>query len=324
MIHMPELELSFDTILEEHRQLRLRLDELRAFLKRPRPEPGSSKAKVWGTELAQQLQQVHDLITAHFHAEERCGALDELAHQHPWAFASILKLQEDHRHIIDQMRGILAAAMVYAEGRTPESPQLRRRTAAVLDELLQHEMREGDLIARSVAPTEREDVLEEELDWYASAPAEFALEALSVPLGSVRCPMAPTLPLGASVDQALKLILHGGSSCVVIKSGDALVGFVTEQDLLQRVCAKRADPARTPVEEVMTHEVFTLGPDEPLTHALALMDAGGFRHVLVAEGDRLLGVLTPGAVLRYLTGLLPAEKWLAPATARTPRERDGG
>jgi len=72
----------------------------------------------------------------------------------------------------------------------------------------------------------------------------------------------------------------------------------------------------------MTRDLFTLGPDEPLAHALVLMDTGGFRHVLVAEGTQVHGVVTSRSILRYLTSLVPEEMRVLPGGA-LPRERHG-
>ena len=319
---MPEIGFSFDTILDAHRRLRRRVEDLKSFLHEPRPEPGGSLARVWASQLSEQLLQLHDQLCAHFHEEEESGALHELARQHPWAFQGIQALQAEHEHILRELRAIVSAALVYGEGRTPESPQLRRWTQSVLDQLVRHEVEEGDLIARSVATTEREEALASELDQYAGELPEFCTEALVVPLRAVGWQVVPCLTADSSVAEAIDLLRQGDATCIVVTQANAPVGVVTERDILPRVVGEAAAPEQVRLGAVMTRQVFTLRPDEPLTHALALMDAGGFRHVLVQEDQGLLGVVTATSVVRYLVSLLPEELRVLP-TRQVPVAREG-
>lgn len=319
---MPEIGFSFDTVLDEHRQLRRRVDDLRTFLREPRPAPGGQPARIWASHLSAQLLQLHDQLCAHFHEEEESGALHELARRHPWAFQGIQTLQSEHEHILRELRAILSAALVYAEGRTPESPHLRRWTQSVLDQLLRHEVEEDDLIARSVATTEREEALVSELDQYSGELPEFCTDALVVPMRAVGWQTTPTLNADASVAEAVELVLQGGATCIVVTRAGAPIGTVTARDLLTHAVGKGVAREPLRVEDVMARQVFTLRPDEPLTHALALMDTGGFRHVLVVDGDKLLGVVTATTVVRYLASLLPEELRVLP-TRRHPTDREG-
>ena len=46
------------------------------------------------------------------------------------------------------------------------------------------------------------------------------------------------------------------------------------------------------VRDLMTREPFTVAPDTSVTAARALMAVHRFRHLLVTEGDRLVGIVT--------------------------------
>ncbi len=62
---------------------------------------------------------------------------------------------------------------------------------------------------------------------------------------------------------------------------------------------KLAAPQR--VEEIMTRDTMTLGPEQSFAEAVALMATQFFRHVLVADEDeRLCGVISDRDVLRAL------------------------
>jgi hypothetical protein len=324
-MRMQDVKFSFDTILSEHRRIRLLVEDLGAFLKEPRPEPGSREARRWASSLTERLLELHETLCAHFDEEEESGALDELSSRHPRATAVIRRLQAEHETILRGLRAVICAAMVYAEGRDPENPHLRRSTSGVLEQLVRHERQESDLIARTLAPTDLEAALDEELDGYLrpACRCEFAAEALCVPLRAVGWQAVPALPAGSTVAQALRLLQQGGTSCVVVTSGGTPAGLVTERDLLTRAISKVANLEQARVEDVMTREMFALQPDEPLAHALMLMDEGGFRHVLVLENGMLHGVVTARGILHYLTRLLPEEVRVL-GSVQVPQQRDGG
>ena len=50
----------------------------------------------------------------------------------------------------------------------------------------------------------------------------------------------------------------------------------------------------------MTAAPVTLPPDAPITFALNAMDVGGYRHVPVVQGERVVGVVSSRDVIRYI------------------------
>ncbi|MBL0144085.1 MAG: CBS domain-containing protein [Betaproteobacteria bacterium] len=101
-----------------------------------------------------------------------------------------------------------------------------------------------------------------------------------------------TLPETASVRQVLELMKSRRIGSIVI-TGDAGLasGIFTQTDVLNRV-ALAGQPLDRPVSEVMTRNPATLSADSALSKAAQLMAQRGFRHVLVLDGDRLLGVIS--------------------------------
>ena len=76
---------------------------------------------------------------------------------------------------------------------------------------------------------------------------------------------------------------------VVVPEGDRLVGIVTERDVLRAVATGGVEG---PVADVMTRSPETIGPDESAGHAAALMIHGGFRHLPVVDGGKVVGMLS--------------------------------
>jgi CBS domain-containing protein len=83
---------------------------------------------------------------------------------------------------------------------------------------------------------------------------------------------------------------------VVILEHDRLVGILTERDILKAVASERANESR--VDEWMTSHPEVVGPDDSTDHAAALMIHGGFRHLPVVEGDRVVGIVSIRDLMR--------------------------
>jgi len=95
-----------------------------------------------------------------------------------------------------------------------------------------------------------------------------------------------------SVAQAARLMKERRVGALLVMHEGRLAGIFTERDALFRVIAESRDPANTRLQDVMTANPRTIGPDRPFGHALHLMHEGGFRHVPVVEGDAPLGVVS--------------------------------
>ena len=124
--------------------------------------------------------------------------------------------------------------------------------------------------------------------------------------------LGPALVSAAPDATAREAARRMAESCrgglLVVEDGRAL-GLFTERDLLERVVAAGRDPARTLLREVMTTEPATIEADAPVWEAILRMDEDGLRHLVVVEGERVLGVLSsrdiPVLELGYAVEKLP-------------------
>lgn len=82
-------------------------------------------------------------------------------------------------------------------------------------------------------------------------------------------------------------------SVLIIDGAGALLGILTERDLMTRVLAKALDPAKTAASAVMTPHPRCVGPDMKVSDAIVIMIERGFRHLpVVAEHGKILGVFS--------------------------------
>lgn len=91
------------------------------------------------------------------------------------------------------------------------------------------------------------------------------------------------------------MMRHQAGSSVVLE-GDNLAGMLTERDILRAV-ADGVDLDGTRVEELMTKDVVTVGPDWEVYEATSEMAARHIRHLVVTDATAVLGVLSVRDIL---------------------------
>jgi CBS domain-containing protein len=84
-----------------------------------------------------------------------------------------------------------------------------------------------------------------------------------------------------------------GSVPVVDNNQDRhLMGILTDRDIAIRVVADARDANTTLVEDVMTRDLVTVGPDDDVGRALAAMEEHQVRRIPVVDADnRLVGII---------------------------------
>ncbi len=95
----------------------------------------------------------------------------------------------------------------------------------------------------------------------------------------------------ATLEDAADAMLDAGTGSLAVIDGRALVGIVTERDIVRCVGAEE-DPADELVRDWMTSDPDTFSPDVDVQEAAAWLLEAGYRHLPVIEGDELLGVVS--------------------------------
>jgi CBS domain-containing protein len=96
---------------------------------------------------------------------------------------------------------------------------------------------------------------------------------------------------GSTVAEAATIMgeRHVGST-LVLEDGK-LVGIFTERDIVKAL-SQDFDAPGHPISHWMTREPKTIRPEASADEALQVMFAGGFRHLPVAEGEKVLGMVS--------------------------------
>ena len=104
-----------------------------------------------------------------------------------------------------------------------------------------------------------------------------------------------------SLREATQLMAKHRVGSAVVQDAEQLIGILTERDVLNAV-ASGTLPDEVTVQDIMTADVVTVGPDWDLIEAAGEMARRRIRHLVVYEGGQLLGVLS---VRDVLPALLP-------------------
>jgi CBS domain-containing protein len=114
---------------------------------------------------------------------------------------------------------------------------------------------------------------------------------------------------GTSLADCLALIERTGiaDSVFVTAPDGKLLGVLTERDIFGRLVASGADLS-APVETMMIDHPWTLHLEQPIRHAIDLMQTGRYRNLPLIDDDGILvGVVRPVDVLKYLAEAFPEE-----------------
>jgi CBS domain-containing protein len=105
----------------------------------------------------------------------------------------------------------------------------------------------------------------------------------------------------AIVYRSLELMSEKGIGALIVLNDKGKVeGILTERDYARKVFLKGRSSKETYVKEIMTSELFAVNPTSTIEECMALMTEKRIRHLPVMEGDKLVGMISIGDVLKAI------------------------
>lgn len=103
-----------------------------------------------------------------------------------------------------------------------------------------------------------------------------------------------------SVFAAVRLMADKSAGALVVAVDGRVAGVVSERDCARRVVLDGKAPRDTRVGDIMTTPVVSVAPDHTVDECLRLMTDKRIRHLPVITGDRLVGVVSIGDLVRQV------------------------
>ena len=99
------------------------------------------------------------------------------------------------------------------------------------------------------------------------------------------------VPQQSILSAAQLMKAHRIGAAPVIEHG-TLVGMISERDILNEITGPGIDPRDVSVEQIMTHNVTSISPEETWDECLIKMGTAHCRHLPVIEKGEVIGMIS--------------------------------
>ena len=104
-----------------------------------------------------------------------------------------------------------------------------------------------------------------------------------------------------TVSEAAKILKRARIGAVVVSNdGSDVQGILSERDIVNTMAdpTKRTGLLEKPVSALMTREVLTCEPEDTVQKCMALMTDRRVRHLPVVQGEKMIGLISIGDVVK--------------------------
>lgn len=110
-----------------------------------------------------------------------------------------------------------------------------------------------------------------------------------------------TVPVTATIKEALILMAEKNIGAVVVMDGDQIVGIYSERDYARHASQQDKLLLEEAVVDHMTRAVYFVTPQQPIEECMMLMTSRHIRHIPVLEDEtRLVGIISIGDVVKHV------------------------
>ena len=110
-----------------------------------------------------------------------------------------------------------------------------------------------------------------------------------------------------NLSEVVEKLVENNCGSLLVCDGEAIVGIITERDIL-RACASDHDSlAEIPISEWMTSDLVTASSQEPISGVMSLLTEKRIRHLPIIDDGKLSGMISIGDVVKVQTAVLEME-----------------
>jgi len=112
-----------------------------------------------------------------------------------------------------------------------------------------------------------------------------------------------------TLKEVVDLLAAKGIGAVVVADASlAVLGILSERDVVRVLAQSGAGALDQPVSRFMTPKVTTVTSADTIDHVMQTMTEGRFRHLPVVEERRLIGIVSIGDVVKRHVSQLDTER----------------
>jgi CBS domain-containing protein len=104
----------------------------------------------------------------------------------------------------------------------------------------------------------------------------------------------------ATVFEAIEIMDAKNVGALLVMEQERVVGIISERDYTRKVVLRGKRSRETKVAEIMSTNVTVTHPREPVEKCLRLMTDKHIRHLPVLEGDKVVGVISIGDLVKHV------------------------
>ena len=98
---------------------------------------------------------------------------------------------------------------------------------------------------------------------------------------------------------AIKILAERRIGAVLVMTDQHLEGILSERDIVRVLAERGALVLDEPVHAVMTRKVITCRQADTVSALMEMMTSGKFRHLPVVEGDKVVGLISIGDIVKW-------------------------
>ena len=103
----------------------------------------------------------------------------------------------------------------------------------------------------------------------------------------------------AKLSAAIKLLGERKIGAALVMSKGRIEGILSERDIVRVLSERGASVLDEPVSEVMTRKVISCRQSDTVAAIMEMMTMGKFRHLPVVEGERVVGLISIGDIVKW-------------------------
>ena len=108
-----------------------------------------------------------------------------------------------------------------------------------------------------------------------------------------------TIAADVSVKRAADWLRAKNIGALVVTSGDAILGVVSEREIVHAFSEHGEAVTSVPVKAIMRYGAITVAPAESVSRVMTLMTRHRVRHIPVVQAGKLAGIISIGDVVKY-------------------------